>query len=91
MDLFRTLNNSGYQEEETNRLLSKAEAQKYAEQKNINESISIEYDVNLSHLTDLKLDDFRKWINAMDVEHENILDTLYKVFPLPKSDEFFTK
>jgi hypothetical protein len=66
------------------RILTKSETRKFSTQKNINESINIEYDINLSHLPCLTAEDFIKWMKIIvDGSNENVLDILYRLFPLP--------
>lgn len=66
-----------------NRKLIKGESRELAD-KNINDRISIEYDINLSHLVNLELQDIRTWINNIEnSKSEHVLDVLYKTFPLP--------
>ncbi|MES2238667.1 MAG: hypothetical protein V4497_00255 [Bacteroidota bacterium] len=53
-----------------------------AEMKNLNENFRIEYDLELSHLTNLTADIFTKWIDKDSTSPENALDNLYSLIPL---------
>ena len=73
-----------------NREIIKGETKIFSEQqRNINESISVEYDINLSHLTKLEKEDFSKWINAIN-DNQHVLDTLYSIFPLSRTKTFIS-
>ena len=66
------------------REIHKAEDKAFSEIKNLNESISIDYDVNLAHLTELNVTDIINWIEHYNHKKEHALDTLYRVKPIKK-------
>lgn len=68
------------------RLLSKT----FSKSRDINESVQIDYNINLRKFVDLSPDDLNKWNNQLNRSgKESPLDILYKLNPLP-SDIFYS-
>lgn len=64
------------------RELEKSETKAFSEQRNLNESISIDYKINLGHLITLQVNDLISWIKNCDTTKQHALDTLYQLNPI---------
>ncbi len=56
--------------------------------RNLDESLSMEYDINLSHLTELRKNDFSRLLRIKEGQSKHILDLLYSIVPLPYKNDF---